>query len=206
MPILQDQPADPTVPSQISASSSERPQDLEYPHAPIPVKKPNSAMPFIPWTLSLLAGILIFLTHLPLSPPRIDQLTMYTCDPLPNLPSLGSRRSYPLNLRCRTGDRVIYQRTNSLPYSYPGTTTIPCIQQIGPARIWRMAPPSAYGSYVFQMACDGHIVTDYKSRAAGYNATQLFVTALASLLCLAGATGLIISLLRFRQRKRPTQS
>ena len=69
-----------------------------------------------------------------------------------------------------------------------------------------MAPPSPYGSYVFQVACDGRIVTDYESRVASYKATQLFVTTLASLLSLAGAMGLIISLLRFRQRERVSKS
>ena len=162
-------------------------------------------MPFIPWTSSLLVGILIFLIHLPLNVPRIDQLTMYTCDPLPPLPSLGSRQSYPLNLRCRAGDQVIYQRTNTIPYSYQATT-IPCMKQIGPTKIWRMAPPSPYGSYIFQVVCDRHIVTDYKSRAASYKATQLFVSTLASLLSLGGAMGLIISLFRFRQRERVSNS
>jgi hypothetical protein len=65
-----------------------------------------------------------------------------------------------------------------------------------------MAPPSPYGSYLFQVACDRHIITDYESRAASYKATQLFVTTLASLLSLAGAMGLIISLFRVRQRER----
>jgi hypothetical protein len=69
-----------------------------------------------------------------------------------------------------------------------------------------MAPPSHYGSYLFQMACDGHIVTDYKSRAASYKSTQLFVTTLASLLSLAGAMRLIISAFRFRRRERVSNS
>jgi hypothetical protein len=205
MPILQEQSPDPAAPSQIVTGSLNSPQDLEYPHAPIPVNQRNSAMRFIPWTIGLLVGILIFLTHLPLDPPRMDQLTLYTCDPLPMLPSLGSRQSYPLNLRCRAGDQVIYQRTNTIPYPYQATT-ISCVKQTGPARIWRMAPPSPYGSYLFQVACDGHIVSDYQSRATGYKATQLFVATLASLLCLAGALGLIISLFEFRQRGRVSNS
>lgn len=204
MPIIQEQPPEPPAPSRITESLNP-PLDLEYPHAPIPVNKLNSAMPFIPWTLGLMVGILIFLTHLPLNAPQIDQLTMYTCDPLPQLPSLGSRQSNPLNLRCRAGDQVIYQRTNTIPYSYQATT-IPCIKQIGPAKIWRIAPPSPYGSYIFQVACDRQIVTDYKSRAASYKTTQLFLTTLASLLSLGGAMGLIISLFSFRRRERASNS
>ena len=205
MAILQEQPPDLAAPSQIVASSLGPPQDLEYPHSPTAAKASNSMMPLILWSLAFIFGILIFLVRLPLNPPRIDQLTLYTCDPLPPLPSLGSRQSYPLNLLCRAGDQVIHQRTNTFPYSYQATT-IPCVKQIGPARIWRMAPPSPYGSYVFQVAGDGRIVTDYESRVASYKATQLFVTTLASLLSLAGAMGLIISLFRFRQRERVSKS
>src|ERR1700683_1312409 len=91
MPILQEHPPDPAVPSQIAASSLERPQDLEYPHAPIPAKIGNPVMPLILWSMALLFGILICLVRLPLNAPPIDQLTLYTCDPLPPLPSLGSR-------------------------------------------------------------------------------------------------------------------
>jgi hypothetical protein len=204
MPSHQDQP-DPAIPSQIVAASLDPPRDLEYPHIPISTKGSHSAMPLILWSLGFLLGILILLVRLPLNAPPIGQLTTYTCDRLPPLPNLGSRQSYPLNLRCRAGDQVIYQRTNTFPYSYQATT-IPCIKQNGPTKIWRVAPPSPYGSYIFQVVCDRHIVTDYKSRAASYKATQLFVTTLASLLSLAGAMGLIISLFRFRQRERVSNS
>ena len=201
MSILREQPPDPAAPSQISAASLERPQDLEYPQARIPDKAGKSPMPVILWSSGLLFGILIVLVRLPLNAPPFDQLTMYTCDPLPMLPSLGSRQSYPLNLRCRAGDQVIYQRTNTFPYSYQATT-IPCVKQIGPARIWRLAPPSPYGSYIFQVACDGHVVTDYKSRAAIYQATQQFVIAFGTLFTLLCAIGLIVNLVRLRRRIR----
>jgi hypothetical protein len=158
-------------------------------------------MPLILWSLGLAFGILIFLTHLPLNAPRIDQLTMYTCDPLPPLPSLGSRQSYPLNLRCRAGDQVIYQRTNTIPYSYQATT-IPCTKHIGPTQISRMAPPSPYGSYIFQVTCGGLIITNYKTRAAIYETTQRFVIAFGTLFTLLSAIGLTISLVRFRRRVR----
>jgi hypothetical protein len=204
VPMIQEQPPETPAPSRI-AESLNPPLDLEYPRAAIRVKKENFVMPLILWILVLIFGILIFLTHLPVNAPRIDQLTMYTCDRLPPLPSLGNRQSYPLNLRCRIGDQVIYQRTNTIPYSYQATT-IPCIKEIGPTKIWRVAPPSPYGSYIFQVVCDRRIVTDYKSRAAIYKTTQLFVTTMASLLSLAGAMGLIISLFGFRQRERGSNS
>jgi hypothetical protein len=205
MPILQDQPPSPTIPSRIVADSLDPVRDLEYPHAPIPVRKPNPPMPLILWSLGLVFGILIFLTHLPLNAPRVDQLTLYTCDRLPPLPSLGNRESYPLNLRCRAGDQVIYQRTTTIPYSYQATT-IPCIKEIGPTKIWRVAPPSPYGSYIFQVACDGHIVTDYKSRAANYRTTQQFVILVSALITLTSLIGLTVSLLRFRRRLRVSYS
>jgi hypothetical protein len=197
VPIIQEQP--PELPASRIAESLNSPLDLEYPHAAITVKKKNSVMPLILWTLTLIFGTLIFLIHLPVSAPRIDQLTMYTCDRLPPLPSLGNRQSYPLNLRCRAEDQVIYQRTNTIPYSYHATT-IPCRKQIGPIQIWRTSPPSPYGSYIFQVACDGHIVTDYKSRAANYKTTQQFVILVSALITLSSLIGITVCLLRFRRR------
>jgi hypothetical protein len=201
MAIEQPQPPEPSLPSQAIATSLDPQQDLEYPYAPTPERTSGPVMPLILWSLSLLLGILIFVVHLPLNAPRIDQLTMYTCDPLPPLPSLGSRQSYPLNLRCRAGDQGIYQRTNTIPYSYQATT-IPCIKQIGPTRIWRTSPPSPYGSYVFQVTCGDLIITNYKTRAAIYETTQRFVIAFGTLFTLLSVIGLTISLVRFRRRIR----
>lgn len=199
MPIEQEQPPGSSVPSQIVAASLEPQRDLEYPHAPIPAETANSAMPLILWSLGLLFGILIFLVHLPLNAPPIDQLTMYTCDRVPPLPNLGSRQSYPLNLTCRAGNQVIYQRTNTIPYSYRATT-IPCRKQVGQTQIWRAVPPSPYGSYVFQVTCGDAIITNYKTRAASYETTQRFVIAFGTLFTLLSAIGLTVSLIRFRQR------
>jgi len=198
--IIQEQPPERPGPSRI-AESLDPPLDLEYPHAPIPANQPNSTMPLILWSLGLLFGILIFLVRMPLNAPPIDQLTMYTCDPLPPLPSLASRQSYPLNLRCRAGDQVIYQRTNTIPYSYRATT-IPCRKQFGPTKIWRMAPPSPYGSYFFQVVCGDLVITNYKTRGATYETTQRFVIAFGTLFTLLSATGLTTSLIRFRRRIR----
>jgi hypothetical protein len=201
MPILQQLPPEPAVPSQIAATSLDPPRDLEYPHAPIAAKAGSAAMPLILWSLGLLFGILIFLVHLPLKAPPIGQLTVYTCDRLPPLPSLGNRQSYPLNLRCRAGDQVIFQRTSTIPYSYQATT-IPCRKQIGATQIWRTTPPSPYGSYVFQVACGDLIITNYKPRAAIYETTQRFVIAFGTLFTLLSGIGLTVSLIRFRQRIR----
>jgi hypothetical protein len=203
MPIEQEQPSEPSIPSQIAATSLDPPRDLEYPHAPIPSRSDRSAMPLILWSLGLLFGVLIFLVHLPLNAPPIGQLTTYTCDPLPRLPNLGNRsQSYALNLRCRAGDQVIYQRTNTIPYSYQATT-IPCRKPIGRTQIWRTTPPSPYGSYVFQVSCGDLIITNYKTRAAIYETTQRFVIAFGTLFTLSSAIGLTISLVRFRRRIRP---
>jgi hypothetical protein len=202
MPIIQDEPPQPAVPAYLSSGTHERAEDLEYPHAPIPVNGSNSAMPLILWSLGLIFGMLIFLTHLPLDPPRIDQLTMYTCDPLPRLPNLGNRfQSYSLNLRCKADDQPIYQSTKNIPHSNQAAANA-CTKVGRQRQIWRMAPPSPYGSYVFQVACGNLIITDYKSRAANYVSTQQFVIVLASLLTLGGVAGLIFSISRFRHRVR----
>jgi hypothetical protein len=149
-------------------------------------------MPIILWSLSLLLGILIFVVHLPLNAPPIDQLTMYTCDPLPRLPNLGNRtQRYPLNLRCRLGDQTIYQRTNTIP-SANHAAAIACVREGSATQIWRMAPPSPYGSYVFQVTCGDHSITKYGRRAANYEITQRFVIAVACVVILISAIGLAV--------------
>src|ERR1700677_486713 len=110
MSILQEQPPDPAVPSPIVATSLDPPQDLEYPHAPIPAKAGNSPMPLILWGMALLLGILMLLVRTPLHAPPFESLTEYVCDPLLRVPNLGNRyQRYQLNLRCRAGDQVIFQ-------------------------------------------------------------------------------------------------
>ena len=106
----------------------------------------------------------------------------------------------PLNLRCRAGDQVIYQRTNTIPYSYQATT-IPCRKQIGPTQIWRAARPSPYGIYVFQVACGGDIITNYKTHAATYETTQRFVIAIACVMILVSLIGLLRHLFHSRWRR-----
>jgi hypothetical protein len=66
MAILQEQPPDPAAPSQIAAASLKPPQDLEYPHAPIPAKVGDSRMPLILWSMAVLLGILMLLVRTPL--------------------------------------------------------------------------------------------------------------------------------------------
>jgi len=67
-------------------------------------------------------------------------------------------------------------------------------------------PQPGPGEVLVRVRASGVNPTDYKSRAASYKATQLFVSTLASLLSLGGAMGLIISLFRFRQRERVSNS
>jgi hypothetical protein len=65
-----------------------------------------------------------------------------------------------------------------------------CKQEGGLTRIWRMAPPSAYGAHVFHSTCGDHITMYYKNRAATYESTQLFSTGVACIVILIGAIGL----------------
>lgn len=96
--------ARPRIPARANSHKDERTRDAAYSLEPKP-----------------LLGILIFVVHLPLNAPPIDQLTIYTCDPLPRLPNLGNRtQRYPLNLPCRVGDqRSIRARTPYLPQTTP---------------------------------------------------------------------------------------
>jgi hypothetical protein len=204
MPILQDQPPDPTAPSRVVAASLDPPPDLEYPHAPILLKTTNSVMPLILWSLGLVFGILMLLVRTPLHAPPFESLTEYVCDPLPRLPTLGNRfQSYRLNLRCRAGDQVIFQRQSP----YAGATNLlsvnACHREGGLTKIWRVASPSDYGAYVFQSTCGDHLIAAYKNRAATYNSTQQFVIAVACIIILASAMGLIWQVTRLGRARLP---
>jgi hypothetical protein len=195
MPILQEQPLDSAVPSQIAATSLDPPQDLEYPHAPMPAKAGNAVMPLILWSMALLLGILMLLVRTPLHAPPFESLTEYACDRLPSLPNLGNRsQSYLLNLRCRAGDTVVYQRGFPAYSINPAWTS--CRRAGGLIRIWRVANPSPYGSYVFHATCDDHVITYYRARAATYESTQRFVISVAWLLILVSAIDLIVHVAR----------
>jgi len=167
MAILQEQPPDPAAPSQIAAASLKPPQDLEYPHAPIPAKVGDSRMPLILWSMAILLGILMLLVRTPLHAPPFESLTEYACDPLPLLPKLGNRyQRYQLNLRCRAGDQVIFQRQSPYAGGTNSSGVNACYREGGLTRIWRVAAPSAYGAYVFQSTCGDHLIAAYKNRIA----------------------------------------
>jgi hypothetical protein len=67
-----------------------------------------------------------------------------------------------------------------------------------------MAPPSAYGAYVFHSTCGDHITMYYKNRASTYESTQLFSIAVACIMILASLTGL--SRLLFHSHRRHSSS
>jgi hypothetical protein len=204
MPILQEQSADPAAPAQIAATSLDQPQEPEYPHAPIPAKAGNSMMPLILWSLGLVLGILILLVRTPVHAPPFESLTEYVCDPLPPLPNLGNRyQRYQLNLRCRAGNQVIFQRQAVFTGSNSSGVKA-CIQEEGLIRIWRVASPSPYGAYVFQSTCAEHVIMAFKSRAATYESTQRFVITVACIIILVGALGLLRQLFRSRPRHSNT--
>jgi hypothetical protein len=148
-------------------------------------------MAIILWTLLLVFGILMLIARGPLDAPPFEQLTQYVCDPLPPLPALGNRsQQYRLRLTCRAGDQLVCQRQAVNDGSNPNGSKS-CQREGGLRKIWRMAPPSAYGATVFHSTCGGHIVMLYKNRAAAYESTQRFVVTLACgliLLSLAGLT------------------
>lgn len=53
-----------------------------------------------------------------------------------------------------------------------------------------MAPPSAYGGYVFHSTCGDHILMYYKNRAAVYESIQRFVIAVACIVIIVSTMGL----------------
>ena len=207
MPIELERPPDPAVPSQIAAASLERPQDLEYPHAPIPAKAGRTVMPLILWGLALLLGVLMLLVRGPIDAPALESLTEYVCDPLPPLPNLGNRyQRYNLNMRCRAGDQVIFQRQSPYTGGTNSSGVNACYREGGLTRIWRAASPSDYGAYVFQSTCGDHVIADYKSRVAAYESTQLFSIAVACTIVLGSLIALIRLLIQSRRRHSSTNS
>jgi hypothetical protein len=190
MPLFQQQPPETDAPRHILAGSLDPPQDLEYPHAPVPAKASNAVMPLLLWSMLLLLGILMSLVRSPINAPDFDQLTQYVCDPLPRLPIQANRLgTYPLEFKCRVGDQVLYQRQALINGSNPGGLRA-CKQEGSLIRIWRMPPHSAYGAYVFHSTCGDHVIMYYKNRAAAYQSTQQFVIAIACAVIFISAIGL----------------
>jgi hypothetical protein len=149
--------------------------------------------------LLLSLGILMLLVRAPLHAPPFESLTQYVCDPLPGLPTLGSRTQlYLLNIKCRAGDRVVYQKGLPAYSNNPAWTA--CRRSGGLIRIWRIANPSPYGPYVFHATCDDHVITYYPARAATYESTQRFILGLASVIVVGSAIGVAVSLAKHLQR------
>ena len=198
MPILQEQPSDPAVPSQIVASSLDPPRDLEYPHAPISAKPRNAMMPLILWALALLFGILMLLVRTPINAPQFQELTQYVCDPFPVLHGQSLRSARSVVLTCRSDDKLVFQRGFPAYSINPAWTS--CWRSGGLIRIWRVANPSPYGAYIFHATCDEQVITYYRDRAATYESTQRFVIAVACIMILVSLVGLIRLLLHSRRR------
>jgi hypothetical protein len=196
VPILQPDVLEHELPSKVAIPTEASIELLEAPKRK--VRKPRN-MPSILWTLLLALGILILQVRTPLRAPPFESLTQYVCDPLPRLPVLGNRsQSYSLNLRCRAGDQIIFQRRSPFDGSNPSGLNA-CRKESGLTRIWRMAPPSAYGAYVFHSTCGDHTIMYYKYRAATYESSQIFTIATAGLMILASLTGLGFCLSRYRR-------
>jgi hypothetical protein len=181
MPIPQQQPRESEAPVQITADSLEGPPGLEYPHAPPQVS--NTFITIILWSLGLSLGLLMLLARMPINAPEFGQLNQYACDPLPFLQGRRSALSaQTVVLTCRSGDKVVFQR--GLPAYCNNPTWTSCLRAGGLIRIWRVANPSPYGSYVFHATCDDHVITYYRARVATYDKkkpTDLSLDSLARL-------------------------
>jgi hypothetical protein len=187
MPIIQQQPAELEARSSIPGIPMDPPRDLEYPHPPV---RTNTAIPLILWSLALLAGILMLLGHAPTKAPAFEQLTQYVCDPAPLMPGRWGRGQRSPVFTCRSGDSVVYQYGIS-PYDNISAWK-PCRRAGGVIRIWRVAPPSPYGPYLFHATCDDHIITYYRARVAAYESTQQFIIGL-SLALISLSAGVLIA-------------
>jgi hypothetical protein len=193
--ILQTDTSERELPSKVVVPTEASIESLEAPRRKVP-KRRN--MPVILWTLLLVFGILMLLVRLPVNAPDCNDLTQYVCDPLPRLPNLGNRfQSYSLNLRCRAGDQVVFQR-QAVNNGSNMSGLKACKLEGGLTRIWRMAPPSAYGAYVFHSTCGDHTIMYYKNRAAVYESTQRFIIVVAYLVILVSVICLTARLTKAR--------
>jgi len=154
------------------------------------------------WSFLLLFGVLMLLTRGPLNAPPFEQLTQYVCDPLPALPTLGNRfQQYGLRLTCHAEGQLIYQREAIFNVSNQ-SGLLKCKREGGLTKIWRMAPPGAYGEIVFHATCGDHIVILYKNSAANYESNQYFITVLACTIIILSAASLIMKWQRRELRGR----
>lgn len=154
------------------------------------------------WSVLLLFGVLILLIRGPLNAPPFERLTQYVCDPLPPLPTLGNRfQQYGLRLTCHAGDQLIYQRESIFNVLNQGGR-LSCKRDGGLTRIWRMAPPGAYGEVVFHATCGDHIVIDYKNSAANYESNKVFLTLLG---CAFIILSMAVLVMRWSTRQRRGQ-
>jgi hypothetical protein len=162
--IIQSDQREDELPSQLIASPDALDDNAGALHPPR--RTHGGSMAPILWTLLLVFGILMLVARGPFDAPRFEQLTQYVCDPLPPLPVLGNRsQSYRLRMTCRAGDQVVHQAQVVGDGSNPNGLKA-CRREGGTTRIWRMAPPSAYGPTVFHSTCGDHIVLLYKNRVA----------------------------------------
>ncbi len=202
MPIIQPDRREDKLPSAVMViASSEAFEPLELPQK----TRPNrGGMVVILWPLLLALGILMLLVRAPLQAPPFESLTQYVCDQLPALPTLGSRTQlYLLNIKCRAGDRVVYQK--GLPNYSNNPAWKACRRSGGVIRIWRVANPSPYGPYVFHATCNDHVITYYPARVSVYESTQRFIFGLTSVIVLGSAIGLATTLTKFfRARHTPS--
>jgi hypothetical protein len=164
MTILQEQPLGPAVPPEIAATSLDPPRDLEYPHTP---SREGRQLTDAAHTLGTGSSV------------RNSHAARALAPQCPGI----------VVLTCRSDDKFVFQR--SFPSYSINSAWNSCWRSGGLIRIWRVANPSPYGSYVFHATCDDHVITYYRARAASYESTQRFVIAVACIIILVSAIGLI---------------
>jgi hypothetical protein len=185
------------LPSRAIGSSE---TSLDAPPPPPTGQRTSGSLVTILWGALLLFGVLMLLTRGPLSAPAFGQLTQYVCDPLPPLPTLGNRfQQYGLRLTCHAGDQSIYQRESIFNVSNQ-SGRLECRRDGGLTKIWRMAPPGAYGEIVFHATCGNHIVIDYKNSAANYESNKGFVTLLGCAIIILSTGVLFTRWFRYQRR------
>ena len=169
-------------------------------------QRPKLSIVVTLWSLLLVFGVLMLVTKGPLKAPSFEQLTEYLCDPLPPLPTLGNRfQKYGLRLTCRAGDQLIYQRQSVFNVSNQ-SGRLNCRRDGGYTRIWRMAPPGAYGEIVFHAVCGDHIVIDYKNSAANYESNKVFVTLLGCAIIILSTSVLVTRWYRYQRSRQRARS
>jgi hypothetical protein len=172
----------------------------------LPVKqrkrRAGKGIPEILLTLLCVGAALSLFALGPARAPSLSALIEFTCDTPTGPAALTARRnSRGYYYSCHYGNQTAH--VMALPPVTNSLTWRDCRRAYGIVRIWRASLQSPYGGNIFQMTCNGVIVTDYPGAAAAYESRRSFVAIIAWLLLISSTGALAFRFSRsIKERER----